>query len=127
MISLGDQCNSVNIYTTEGPSYSTGKWLQNIDIANTMSGSIEVNNINDTRTKYVTKNANNNIVQYYGGDFLDKQDKLVSGENIITVNGNSILTSGNIIAGDIGFEDTGNYIDDPLYDETIAPPYRPRT
>lgn len=127
MIELGEQCNSVNIYTTEGPSYNSGRWLQNISIANAMSGSIEVNNINSTRTKYITKNENNEFINYYESDLTNKQDKLVSGTTIKTINGTSILESGNIIAGDVGFEDTGNYIDDPLSDETIAPPYRPRT
>ena len=85
MISFGDQCNGVNIYTAEGPSYSSGRWLQNIDIANAMSGSIEVNNINGTRTKYITKTSNGNVIQYFASDIVNKQDELVSGENIKTM------------------------------------------
>ena len=78
MIELGEQCNSVNICTTEGPSYSSGKWLQNIYIANAMSGSIVVNNINGTRTKYVTKNADGGVISYFESELFENTENIIS-------------------------------------------------
>ena len=60
-----------------------------------------------------------NVKTYLTELLLSKQDKLISGENIVTVNGNSILTSDNVIAGNIGTVDTDLEIIDHLSIEPI--------
>ena len=60
-----------------------------------------------------------NVKTYLTELLLSKQDKLVSGENIVTVNGNSILTSDNVIAGNIGTVDTDLEIIDHLSIEPV--------
>lgn len=65
MIKFGDKCSGVNLYNTTGSSYSSNRWLQNISIANGMSGSIEVKNLNENRTKYITKNIDGSVCDYF--------------------------------------------------------------
>ena len=164
MIKFGDQCNGVNLYCTEEPSYGSGNWLQNIEVSNGLSGNIQVSGLNKPYVINITKNTSGNIVQtchsdhyiksstgipksdldssvqtslekadtalqsyteQYKGtvtgvkingsskspsngivdlgtvitshqDISGKQDALISGENIKTINGESILGNGDI-------------------------------
>jgi len=96
MIKFGDQCTGVNLYTTLGPSYSSGKWMQNIIVSNALFGNIEITELNNDRTLFITKDSNSSIVKYFESDFINKQDTLVSGTNIKTINGESILGNGDI-------------------------------
>ena len=70
MIKLGDQCNGVNLYT-QNSSYPNN-WMQNISIANQVSGNISIETINNSRTLYITKDANGNIRKYYESDLIDR-------------------------------------------------------
>jgi hypothetical protein len=95
IIELGDQCNGAIIKYNK--TTSSSNWLQNINIANALSGNIDINcDLNSSRTLFVTRNENNGIYQYFESDISKKQDKLVSGENIATINGSSLLEGGNI-------------------------------
>ena len=97
MITFGDQCNGVILYNS-GSSYSSN-WIQNIKVGNLMSGAIAVQKLNSSSTINITKDLNGNIIQYYEGDVVNKQDKLVSRTNIKTINGESILGSGDLTIG----------------------------
>jgi hypothetical protein len=82
MIKFGDQCNGVNLYTTFVPSYSSGKWMQNITLSNALSGNIEITELNNDRTLFITKDSNSSIVKYFESDFINKQDTITDLEVI---------------------------------------------
>lgn len=82
MIKFGDQCNGVNLYTTLGPSYSSGKWMQNITLSNALSGNIEITELNNDRNLFITKDSNSSIVKYFESDFINKQDTITDLEVI---------------------------------------------
>ena len=54
-----------------------------------------------------------NIKTYLTELLLSKQDKLISGANIKTINGQSILTDGNVFIGNITTENTELELNDP--------------
>ena len=49
--------------------------MQNIYVTNSISGTIEVSKLNDPRVKHVTKNENNEIIQYYESDAYNKESE----------------------------------------------------
>ena len=62
MITLGDQCNGVSLTATTTSSYSSGNWLQNIEVSNGLSGNIVVPTVNNSYITTIGKNANGSII-----------------------------------------------------------------
>lgn len=87
-ISIGNNC-SINLYCSESTSFDNDVWLQNINIAGGISGQIEIDNINSTRILFVTKNANNEIYQYFESDIIDNLGK--TDANVQAVDGDLIV------------------------------------
>lgn len=71
MITFGDQCNGVSLMAMTASSYSSGNWIQNIRIANGVSGTVGVIGFNTSRILNVIKNDDNSMSQYYDGDFIN--------------------------------------------------------
>jgi hypothetical protein len=92
MIKFGDQCNGVNLYNTSGTSYSGGKWLQNVTVSNGMSGNIKIDDLNEARTKYVTKNSSGGVLQYFESDLMNGGAQLSGGESLIKVTYSELKT-----------------------------------
>lgn len=72
-IVFGDYCTNTNIKTST--QTSDNNFLQNIYVTNSISGTIEVSKLNDPRVKHVTKNENNEIIQYYESDAYNKESE----------------------------------------------------
>ena len=117
MIKFGDQCNGVNLYTTSGPSYNSGRWMQNITVSNALSGNIEITTLNDPRNLCITKSSDNSIHKYYESDLIS---------NVKTINGQSLVGEGNIDLYEefISYDSLSNYIVQDLYTEPSLLPYK---
>ena len=90
MIKLGDQCNNINLYTTLGTSFNNKNWLQNIEIANELSGNIAINVINNPNVIVIAKNSNHSIIQYCPADRIPGPQG-VGISSIIRTSGNGSL------------------------------------
>lgn len=61
MIKFGDQCNNVNLYNTEQPSFNAGKWMQNFEISNGLSGNIQIYGLNNSHITTISKDSDGTL------------------------------------------------------------------
>ena len=94
MITFGDQCNGVNLYTTAGTSFDNGKWLQNIKVNNGLSGDIEIENLNTSYSLLITKDKDGNIVKCIEGSSVAELTKNITYSDLKTLRDNNELIPG---------------------------------
>ena len=95
MITFGDQCNGVSLTATTASSYSSGNWLQNIEVSNGLSGNVQVSGLNTSYIKKLIKNSEGNIIQYIEGDAINWND-IQNKPNINVPSGSGIDLSDSI-------------------------------
>jgi hypothetical protein len=98
-INFNNSCRYINLYyDCTDNNYGN---IKNIILRNELSGygndtNICVNDLNNNGKLIIVTKSGNDIVSYYEDDIINKQDKLVSGENIATINGESLLNGNDI-------------------------------